>query len=402
MHTPNIPETVEAAIAAALPTEAPNIDATIDASIRATLAAVPTPAEANTPVAVPTLTPPPSLAAIIQQVRPAVVRIENTQGSGSGVIIETTGQTGIVLTNFHVIERGDPIYVTVNDSKRFLATIRGVDRTRDLAILNICCGAFHSVDFANAANVQPGSTVLSMGYPLGFPGEASSTTGIVSATRYDSAESRWVIQSDAAINPGNSGGPMFLLTGEVIGINTFKEFFSADGRPTEGLGFAVSETTIRNQLLSLKSGSYRVSPTPTPRPVLTPTPRPTSTPFVYDDYGDNRFTAATAYLTLANSPIIFTGELETRRDIDTFSFQGSPGESFVVNANYLLRGSIVTAIGHPKLVLYRVTPSSPLAIDDRAGDLFYSVVDGGTMFLDVSSYNSKLTSGYQIVVHRIR
>ena len=54
--TPNIPETVEAAIAAALPTETPNIDATIDASIQATLAAVPTPTEANTPVAVPTLT----------------------------------------------------------------------------------------------------------------------------------------------------------------------------------------------------------------------------------------------------------------------------------------------------------------------------------------------------------
>jgi hypothetical protein len=75
--TPNIPETVEAAIAAAFPTETPNIDATVEAGIRATLEAQSASAESVTSDAVPTITPPPSLAETIQRVRPAIVRIES-------------------------------------------------------------------------------------------------------------------------------------------------------------------------------------------------------------------------------------------------------------------------------------------------------------------------------------
>ena len=193
-----------------------------------------------------------------------------------------------------------------------------------------------------------------------------------------------------------------LLTGELIGINTFKEFVAADGRAVEGVGFTVSERTIKNHLTTLKSGSYVVIPTPTPRPTRTPTPKPTRTPFVFDDYGDNRFTAASAYVALGGSPLVFSGEIETPGDVDTFSFPATFGDSFVFNANYLLRGSIVTATGHPKLVLYSISPSTPLAVDDRGGDLSCSVTVGGTIYLDVSSYSPQFTSSYQIVVHRIR
>ena len=161
--TPNIPETVEAAVAAAFPTETPDIDSTVAAGIQGTLAAEQEAAETVTSVPAPTMTPTPSLAETIQRVRPAIVRIESFEGSGSGVIFETTGQTGIVLTNFHVIEDGGPIYVTVNDSRRYLATVRGTDPTRDLAVLNICCGTFRPIDFAGPSDVEPGSEVFSMG-----------------------------------------------------------------------------------------------------------------------------------------------------------------------------------------------------------------------------------------------
>ena len=65
-------------------------------------------------------------------------------------------------------------------------------------------------------------------------------------------------------------------------------------------------------------------------------------------------------------------------------FEGDPGETFSFNANYLLRGSLVTATGHPKMVLYTTFPSMPLAIDDRGGTLIY-VTSEGPMYLDVSS-----------------
>jgi hypothetical protein len=111
-----------------------------------------------------------------------------------------------------------------------------------------------------------------MGYPLGIPGKASVTVGIISAERYEYGQ--WVIQTDAAINPGNSGGPLISSTGKVLGINTRKEFYSSDGRPVDGLGFAVSLKTIQSILESLKSGYMK----PTPPPTATPTPPPTATP----------------------------------------------------------------------------------------------------------------------------
>lgn len=65
-------------------------------------------------------------------------------------------------------------------------------------------------------------------------------------------------------------------------------------------------------------------------------------------------------------------------------FQGDPGETFSFNANYLLRGSLVTATGHPKMVLSTTFPSMSLAIDDRGGTLIY-VTSEGPIYLDVSS-----------------
>ena len=161
-----------------------------------------------------------------------------------------------------------------------------------------------------------------------------------------------------------------------------------------------------------KPTATRVRPTRTPRPTQgptwtprpPPTPRPTSTPVVIDDYGDNRSTAASVYLTVANSPLKFTGEIGTRGDIDSFSFQSWSGDSFVFQANYLSRGSIVTAVGHPKLVLYRISPSTPLEIDNSAGDLSYRAETWGTIYLDVSSRHpsAKFTSSYQITVSLVR
>ncbi|MCI0789938.1 MAG: hypothetical protein J4N88_10210, partial [Chloroflexi bacterium] len=143
-----------------------------------------------------------------------------------------------------------------------------------------------------------------------------------------------------------------------------------------------------------------MAPTPTPLPTPTPTPEPTSTP-IPDDHGDDRTTSTSAGLTLDNSPLFIRGNFEKPGDTDTFSFQALNGETFVFSANFLLRGAIVTAVGHPKLILYSASPSSPFATDDGAGNILY-VTGGGTMYLDVSSYNAKYTGDYQIVVDRIK
>ena len=99
-----------------------------------------------------------------------------------------------------------------------------------------------------------------MGYPLGLPGEATVTKGIVSAIRYDEDHQSLVIQTDAAINPGNSGGPMLSETGQILGINTFRREETQSGRPVDNVGFAIAAPTIQEQLHTLKT----VPPPPTP------------------------------------------------------------------------------------------------------------------------------------------
>ena len=194
------------------------------------------------------------------------------------MIFESGGASGqaFVVTNFHVLEGFNSVRVTVNDAATYTGTVKGVDPTRDLAVVSICCGSFNSLPFGDANRLNAGDEVFAVGYALGYPGSATVTRGIVSAIRFDSTNSRWIIQIDAAINPGNSGGPLFSADGRVIGINTFKQVYSASGTPTEGLGFAVSEVTVQSILATLKSGKYLPAPTPASFPTPTPTPQPTA------------------------------------------------------------------------------------------------------------------------------
>ena len=336
---PDLGATVEAAVAAALPTTTPtptpDIDATVEARMAATIAAMPTPTPiptatptptplptatpthtplptatptptprptptptptprptpTPTPTPVPTATPTPTpiptptvdpttvLSAMVKQVRPAVVRIETGSGSGSGVIFETQGQTGYVITNHHVVEGEAQVDVIVNDSTTYRGTVLGTDSVRDLAVVRICCSSFQSLPFGDAASLQPGDEVVTIGYPLGLPGEATVTRGIVSAVRYSPTHLSNVIQTDAAINPGNSGGPMLSPSGQILGINTFRYEETESGRPVEGVGFAISEETVQQQIPTLQAGS----PAPTPTPM--PTRRPTPTPGQTGDFG---------------------------------------------------------------------------------------------------------------------
>ena len=171
---------------------------------------------------------------MVKQVRPAVVRIQTSSGSGSGVIFETQGQTGYVVTNHHVVEGDIQVSVIVNDSTTYSGAVLGTDRVRDLAVVSICCGSFRALPFGNASALQPGDEVVAIGYALGLPGPATVTRGIVSAVRYDSTHRSDVIQTDAAINPGNSGGPMLSMSGEILGINTFGYDKTQSGSPSKG------------------------------------------------------------------------------------------------------------------------------------------------------------------------
>ena len=205
-----------------------------------------------------------ALTDILAEVESGVVQIGAGRSNGSGFIFETiaSDDSALVLTNYHVIEGHTEVKVRVRDTVTYSGRVQGIDPERDLAVVRICCGNFTALPFGDARDLEAGVDVLAMGYPVDVSGTVTVTKGIVSANWFDSYESRWIIQTDAPINPGNSGGPLLTAGGRVIGINTLKWKVSGSGEPVEGLGFAVSEVTVRAQLEALKAGRYRPTPTP--------------------------------------------------------------------------------------------------------------------------------------------
>jgi hypothetical protein len=157
------------------------------------------------------------------------------------------------------------IDVRVRDQTTVRASVVGYDARRDLAVLRACCvSGVVPLTFLQTRSARLGEEAFVLGYPLGFE-SVRVTKGIVSGFSFDSAADREVVQTDAAINSGNSGGPLLTLSGEVIGVNTFKIVRTLSGdTPVEGTGFAISSVTVTRHLGTLKSGATVALPTPTP------------------------------------------------------------------------------------------------------------------------------------------
>ena len=161
---------------------------------------------------------------------------------GSGFIID---KKGIVVTNNHVIEGAEDIFVSVNGSKEYKAKIIGADPYMDLAVLEIDSNEeFIPVNFGNSDKARIGDWVMAIGNPFGFGGTV--TAGIISSRNRDIGLTRYddFIQTDASINQGNSGGPLFNLDGEVIGINT--AIIAPGQTGSIGIGFAIPANPASN------------------------------------------------------------------------------------------------------------------------------------------------------------
>jgi len=210
---------------------------------------------------------------VVQQVGPAVVRIDSSRtitsrvpdefnsdpffrrffgdnasqsrqrverGSGSGFIINSSGQ---IVTNSHVVDGADRVTVTLKDGRTFDGKVLGEDPVTDVATIKIDANNLPTLSVGNSDTLQPGEAVIAIGNPLGL--NNTVTSGIISATGRSSsdigASDKRVdyIQTDAAINPGNSGGPLLNTRGQVIAMNT------AIIQGAQGLGFAIPINTVQ-------------------------------------------------------------------------------------------------------------------------------------------------------------
>ena len=193
-----------------------------------------------------------SLVELFEKSEEGVVRIDVVKinsfregnSVGSGFVFDLFGN---IITNAHVIDNADNITVTFLDGSQYNASIVGMDKFTDIAVINVeeKPDYLHPLEIGDSSALKVGEPVAAIGNPFGLSG--SMTSGIVSQIgrllpSHDTGFSiPNVIQTDAAINPGNSGGPLLNMNGKVMGINTAIQ--SGTGQ-SAGIGFAVPSNTI--------------------------------------------------------------------------------------------------------------------------------------------------------------
>ncbi|CAN0619532.1 putative periplasmic serine endoprotease DegP-like [Burkholderia multivorans] len=156
---------------------------------------------------------------------------EQNRGVGSGFILSGDGY---VMTNAHVVDDADTIYVTLTDKREFKAKLVGVDERTDVAVVKIQASNLPTVAIGDSNKVRVGEWVVAIGSPFGL--DNTVTAGIVSAKGRNTGDYLPFIQTDVAVNPGNSGGPLINMQGEVIGINS--QIYSRTGG-FMGISFAI-------------------------------------------------------------------------------------------------------------------------------------------------------------------
>ena len=156
---------------------------------------------------------------------------EQNSGVGSGFILSADGY---VMTNAHVVDDADNIYVTLTDKREFKAKLIGVDDRTDVAVVKITANNLPTVTIGDSNKLRVGEWVVAIGSPFGL--DNTVTAGIVSAKGRDTGDYLPFIQTDVAVNPGNSGGPLINMQGEVIGINS--QIYSRTGG-FMGISFAI-------------------------------------------------------------------------------------------------------------------------------------------------------------------
>jgi Do/DeqQ family serine protease len=178
----------------------------------------------------------------------------SAQSLGSGVLVDPSG---IVVTNYHLIEGMTDVKIVLIDKREFEAEILLRDQRTDLAVLRIKGGgSFPFMELADSDALEVGDLVLAIGNPFGVG--QTVTQGIISAlarTQVGISDYGFFIQTDAAINPGNSGGALIDMNARLAGINS--AIFSQTGSSI-GIGFAIPGNMVKIVVAAAKNGGKQV------------------------------------------------------------------------------------------------------------------------------------------------
>ncbi len=221
-----------------------------------------------------------TLSELFSQTKDSVVEVTSTVSNSNSFLIingmPSTGQStrlgsgfiydsdGHIITNEHVVEGTQTVYVTFSDGNTYTANVIGTDKYNDLAVLKIVDNFSDEkivpLRLGDSSTLEVGQYVAAIGNPFGLT--QTITHGIISAigrSLVDQTTGEFsipdVIQTDASINPGNSGGPLLDMYGNVIGMNTA---IQTDSGSFAGIGFAIPSNQIARIVPALiKNGTYQ-------------------------------------------------------------------------------------------------------------------------------------------------
>lgn len=198
---------------------------------------------------------------------------QESQSSGSGIIIGRNDSEILIVTNNHVVSGAKEISVYFNsdgedadEDNVISAKVKGTDPGKDLAVIAVRVedipeetkDMIKIAAIGDSGTMEVGEPVVAIGNAYGYG--LSVTSGIVSAlnrevsvTSDGTTITNRLIQTDAAINPGNSGGALLNSKGELIGINSVK-FISED---VEGMGYAIPITDVESIIGDLMNKETR-------------------------------------------------------------------------------------------------------------------------------------------------
>lgn len=205
-------------------------------------------------------------------INPGSLKKDTTLSQGSAFLV---GQAGYFVTNHHVVEGANAIYLkgeNDGDSMTMQARRVAIDRANDLALLKVDSseGPFPKPPYAITQQaVKQGASIFTLGYPLEnvMGSGVKVTRGIINALNgYKGSVSEY--QFSASVQPGNSGGPLFNDQGDVVGVVKAK----IQGRQVESVGYAIKSTQLRLFLRQVsdfeyKAGNASMSDKPFPQKV---------------------------------------------------------------------------------------------------------------------------------------
>ncbi|NQV14390.1 Do family serine endopeptidase [bacterium] len=169
---------------------------------------------------------------------------------GSGIIIS---EEGYIITNNHVVEKGENIKVQFANHTELDAEVIGTDPKTDVALIKVDAHGLTPIKMGDSEKIRVGEWVLAVGSPFSGSLSQTVTQGIISAIGRSSiglSDYEDFIQTDAAINPGNSGGPLVNLDGELIGMNSA---IASRSGGYQGIGFAIPVKIINRIVEDLRA-----------------------------------------------------------------------------------------------------------------------------------------------------